>query len=336
MRILTCASYYSSGSSAVTDLINECDNVHSLGDYEFRFVQDPDGICDLEYNLVLNNHRHNSSFAIKRYEKKVKFLAGNFFVKRYSAFFGKNWELFSKEYIKQLVDVEYKGYFHEDLIAKGPIVYTMQKIANLIYNKVFRRKGDFNLCMRKYTNYATYPREKFYDYTQDYIDKLFSSVNTDNKEFVMVDQLVPATNTMHYLKFFKDIKVVCVDRDPRDLYVLQRERFHECIIPEDVKQFCIWYKATRAHKAFENDDKTKVLRINFEDMVYRYEDTKNKILNFCGIGSEHHVNSKNLFNPEVSIKNTNVFKKYPKYAAEISYIEEQLKDSLYNYESVLQ
>ena len=52
-----------------------------MGDYEFRFVQDPDGICDLEYNLVLNNHRHNSGYAIKRYEKNVKYLSGGRFIK---------------------------------------------------------------------------------------------------------------------------------------------------------------------------------------------------------------------------------------------------------------
>ena len=69
MKLLTCASYHGTGSSAVTNLIDECDNIHDMGDYEFRFVQDPDGICDLEYNLVINNHRLNSGYAIKRYKK---------------------------------------------------------------------------------------------------------------------------------------------------------------------------------------------------------------------------------------------------------------------------
>ena len=68
MKFITCASYYGTGSSAITDLVNECDNVHDMGDYEFRFIQDPDGIADLEYNLVENNHRHNSGYALKRYE----------------------------------------------------------------------------------------------------------------------------------------------------------------------------------------------------------------------------------------------------------------------------
>ena len=114
MKIITCASYYGTGSSAVTDLINECDNVHFLGDYEFRFVQDPDGIKDLEYNLVINNHRHNSGYAIKRYERNVEFLNGNVFIKKYNRYFGNKWKELSNRYIKDLVDVEYKGYWHQD------------------------------------------------------------------------------------------------------------------------------------------------------------------------------------------------------------------------------
>ena len=67
MRIISCASYYGSGSSAITDLISEYDNVFSFTDEEFRFTHDPDGISDLEYNLVQNFNRHNSGRALKRY-----------------------------------------------------------------------------------------------------------------------------------------------------------------------------------------------------------------------------------------------------------------------------
>ena len=60
MRFISCASYYGSGSSVITDFISEFGSVYSFSDEEFRFVQDPDGISDLEYNLVENFNRHNS------------------------------------------------------------------------------------------------------------------------------------------------------------------------------------------------------------------------------------------------------------------------------------
>lgn len=80
MRFISCASYYGSGSSAITDFVSEFDTVYSFTDEEFRFVQDPDGVSDLEYNLVENFNRHNSGHAIKRYKKLVDFYCGNMFI----------------------------------------------------------------------------------------------------------------------------------------------------------------------------------------------------------------------------------------------------------------
>ena len=87
MKIISCASYYGSGSSAITDLLSEYDNVYSLTDSEFRFVHDPNGSSDLEYNLVENFNRHNSGRALKLYKKKVDFYKGNFLTQRYEKFF---------------------------------------------------------------------------------------------------------------------------------------------------------------------------------------------------------------------------------------------------------
>lgn len=109
MRFITCASYYGSGSSAITDLISEFDSVYSFTDEEFRFVQDPDGVADLEYNLVENFNRHNSGHAIKRYKNLVKFYCGNIFGKKYEHFFQGNWKKYSEKYISELTDFTYHG-----------------------------------------------------------------------------------------------------------------------------------------------------------------------------------------------------------------------------------
>ena len=334
MKIITCASYYGTGSSAVTDLINECDNVHFLGDYEFRFVQDPDGICDLEYNLVLNNHRHNSGYALKRYEKNVKFLNGNWFVKKYNKFFGDEWMRLSSEYVKKLVATEYKGYWHQDVRDAGMVPYIIDRLYIKLMHSIpgVNKERNFTLFMNNMTNYATYPGESFYSITKEYIDDLFTLVNTDNKEFVMVDQLVPPSNTSHYLSFFSDIKVICVDRDPRDLYILEREYWNGTIIPHDVNQFCIWFRATRAHKSREVDN-DQILRISFEDLIYHYTHFKDKILDFCGIAASHHVNPRTRLIPEESCRNTKLFEKHHKYDKEIRIIETELSEYLYDYEN---
>ena len=52
IKFISCASYYGSGSSVVTDFVSEFDTVYSFTNEEFRFLQDPDGVSDLEYNLI--------------------------------------------------------------------------------------------------------------------------------------------------------------------------------------------------------------------------------------------------------------------------------------------
>ncbi len=334
MKLLTCASYHGTGSSAVTDVLNECDNVHDMGNYEFRFVQDPDGICDLEYNLVINNHRLNSGYAIKRYKKLVEFLNGNFISKRYRGFFGNKWKELSEAYIASLTDTEFEGYWHYDLIDKGGAAWFADRAVNKLYHKLLGKRavGSLNVVLRGCKSYVSYPREKFYDATKAYIDALFGSANTDGKEFVMADQLVPPSNTMHYMRFFNDLKVVCVERDPRDLYALGKAVWKDGVIPTDVENFCKWYKATRAHKQYENDDPSKVLRIRFEDMIFKYGATKDSILAFCGIGEEHHVRPLTLFDPRISVRNTQAYKSKKIDAKDIAYIEKELESELYDFD----
>lgn len=86
MRFITCASYYGTGSSAVTDYVSEFNSVYSFTNEEFRFIQDPDGISDLEFNLVECFNRHNSGHALKRYKKLVDFYCGNALGRKYTAF----------------------------------------------------------------------------------------------------------------------------------------------------------------------------------------------------------------------------------------------------------
>ena len=50
---ISCVSYHATGSGAVDDFLREFDNINSAkSEVECRFLQDPDGVSDLEYNLI--------------------------------------------------------------------------------------------------------------------------------------------------------------------------------------------------------------------------------------------------------------------------------------------
>ena len=75
---------------------------------------------------------------------------------------------------------------------------------------------------------------------------------------------------------------------------------------------------------------SKVLRVKFEDLIYKYDDTLNIIINHLGFNKEDHINRKSRFNPELSIKNTQLCNNII-YKDEIKIIEKELKEYLYDF-----
>lgn len=333
MRIISCASYYGTGSSAVTDLISEYKNVYSLTNYEFRFIQDPDGISDLEFQLVQNHNRHNSGHALKRYKRLVDFYAGNKLVKKYEPFFDNRWKEISYRYIDGLTEFKYKGWWQYDLLDRGVNYYYRKLVLNKILQMTVWRKLEdrqLNVLPDEITYCSRPSEEEFLEKTREYIRELFTAANKGKMPNVMVDQIVPPSNLQRYLRYFNDIKVFVVDRDPRDIYLLEKKVWKGNVIPTESPQlFCQWYQYTRAHRKTDDMNTDNIMFIQFEDLIKYYDEMTKKIEGFLGFKGEEHVRRKQNFKPLESIKNTQIYKMYPECADEIRYIENKLKEYLY-------
>lgn len=333
MRIISCASYYGTGSSAITDFVSEFDSVYSFTSEEFRFVQDPDGVADLEYNLVENFNRHNSGHAIKRYKKLVDFYAGNQFLKRYEGFFHGNWKKISYEYIDSITDFTYHGWWQNDLMDKSAFFYFRKRILNkLLHKTIWRNNPERTLNnMKNEITYCGHPsEEKFLTCTRQYMDKLFRSVCKD-AEMVMVDQIVPPSNLERYIRYFDDIKVVVVDRDPRDVFIWEKYFWKDGYIPDDVETYCKWFRYTREHRKHENLDTENIKFIRFEDLIYHYNETTGRISEWLGLDEAHHSKKKQMFDPQRSVRNTQMWKHAECDKKEIEYIERELAEYLYHF-----
>lgn len=333
MRFISCASYYGTGSSAITDYVSEFDTVFSFTDEEFRFIQDPDGISDLEFNLLECFNRHNSGHALKRYKRLVDFYCGNALGGKYSNFFGDKWREYSYKYIDALTDFTYRGWWQYDLYDRGEWFYFRKRIGNkILHQTIWKNKPDRQLnTMKNEITYCSHPsEEKFLCCTRDYIHDLFQSVLPGEKEILMVDQLVPPMNLPRYLRYFKDdIKVIVVDRDPRDVFVLDKYVWKDGIIPNDAETFIKWFKYTRSHRKTENLNNEHVKFIRFEDLIYKYAETTKTIRDWLGLDESDHKTPKKYFDPKVSINNTQTWKKYPQSNSEIELIQESLVEYLY-------
>ena len=335
MRFITCSSYYGTGSSAVTDFVSEFDNVFDFTNEEFRFIQDPDGISDLEFNLVECFNRHNSGHALKRYKRLVDFYSGNMFGKKYTGFFDDKWKELSYNYINSLTDFTFRGWWMYDLYDGGKVFYFRKRIVNkLLHKTIWKNDYDRQLnTMKNEITYCSHPsEEKFLELTRKYIYDLFTSVIPNNKDVIMVDQLLPPMNLSRYLRYFdNNIQTVIVDRDPRDVFVLDKYVWKDGIIPNDPEIFCKWFEYTRSHRRIEDLDTEQIHFIKFEDLVYKYDDTTKELIKWLKLNEEQHVRPHSNFKPEVSIKNTQVWKQFPESISEVELIQEKLSEYLYDF-----
>lgn len=335
MKVLTCASYYGSGSSAVIDYAREFDGLTPFLDDEFRILHDPDGIDDLYYHLVENHNRHNSGHAIKRFVRLGEHLSGNWLVPRYRAMFGDAWEESVRGYVASLVDFTYHGWWNFDLYDRGGFFYLRKRLPNWILRRtLWRNQPERTLnTMRDEITYCAAPsHEEFVRATREFLARLFQAVGCDASSTVLLDQAVPSSHIERYLSYFDDLRVVVVDRDPRDVYTLERMVWRDGVIPaDDAEVFARWFRYTR-HDAGSGAGSSPATRLMFEDLVYRYEETTALVNATYGLRPADHRWQYRYFDPSRSMRNTRTWLAYPDISEEIRVIERLLPEYLYKYD----
>ena len=73
------------------------------------------------------------------------------------------------------------------------------------------------------------------------------------------------------------------------------------------------------------------MQVRFEDLIYDYEASLIKIKNFLNLQDSEHTKKGQIFIPEKSQTNTQIFRKYPKYLKDIEKIEKELPEFCYPY-----
>ena len=97
-----------------------------------------------------------------------------------------------------------------------------------------------------------------------------------------------------------------------------------------VEDYIKYYRAIRENQPYKEKN-NRVLAIQFEDMIYHYDETTEKIRDFLKLGD--NPAPKSIFDPAISMPNTQVWKRYPQFAKDIKRIEEELPEYLFDYTS---
>lgn len=145
---------------------------------------------------------------------------------------------------------------------------------------------------------------------------------------IILDQLLLPHNIYRAEKYFDDrMECFVVNRDPRDVFIFNKyvwtKSGEQVPFPMDVNEFCGYYRRLRAiERKVEN---IHVHTIQFEDLVYKYDEMLAKIEDILQLNDDCHSKKKQMFNPERSINNTQLFMK-DKYKKEVEIIEKELSE----------
>ena len=323
LKVITCASYHGTGSSAIGDIVSEFDSVTYTSDYEVSFLHCMYGVSNLEYYLIENPHRYNSSLALKNFIHLSKILTGNALFKKNNYYFNKQWKKLSEEFISSLyTDKFYSTTFFDSFWFPRWFYYFLR-----ILNKVFGVD-----LLKNSQHYLPISDEKtFLTSVQSFMEKLFDSL-TVKSEYVYIDQLFPSSNIAQVSRYIKTpVFTFIVDRDPRDIYLLEKYVWKEKMFPTStILEFCSWFKRSRMtqEKELRNE---QVLLIKFEDLIYKYNDSLDKIASFANLDMKSHNNQLKKFDPLTSINNTRLWDTYTQDKEDIKIIEAELSDYLYPY-----
>lgn len=332
--IVGSCGFGSTGSSAITDYLLEYgeEKIQVLDNIEFTWVSGVDGLIDLEYHLNNPHTRtEDSIIAIERYIKRTKKFLGD-----YSKYARIPKEVFmnsTMEFINAITKVQWKWYLNTptNWIRRAFDVYIMRnRIIPLIEKRLGRR---INCYPMETVRLANFPNN-FEEAAKTHVSQLLNAMGADRSKIIVMDQPFSGNNPQACFKYFDDAYAIVTDRDPRDNYVFSKKRllgksFSHLMPVDSVEEFVEYYRNIRDNQPYRQNH-AKILNLQFEEMVYDYENATSKIRTFLNL--PENPNPKSIFDPALSVANTQVFKRFPEFKEDIEYIERELSDYLFDFD----
>ena len=343
--IISTSGYYSTGSSAVFALLQEYSSctegrLHDWQikgiDYEQALLYTPDGLFDLEDKLLIGNSIHRSDEAIRKFRLEMMRLYKNnyIWIGGFKKLLGSQFMDNVDGFIESIVQYTVEGHweFHY-----GNNRFNLRKLLGSIKHKLLGEKiiGDFakmpSYIMDERLYYSFVRQDEFYKNAKKFIYSYFDLVSEGKGENLILNHFLLPHNFYRIPFYFDDdFRVIVVDRDPRDVYVMEKYRIREdhSLLPCDsVENFVSFWKNLRESERKIDDN--RIIRVQFEDLIYKYDETVLRIEQLCGLSSQEHVNAKKIFSPTKSKYNTQLFKRDHKWDEEIEYIQNELSEYLY-------
>ena len=328
-KTIGVCGYSVTGSSAYSDFLREFNEVQVLDLIEFGLVFFPDGLEDLEYH-VKNYHKYASSVvAINRFRNLIKK------TKRLKTATKGKINTLTDDFLNKIIQVSWNGTCSIDKIILSP--------AELFFKKCFFQLGKKLRLRFFYKLYLSiFPTkmelsimpDNFDTEAKNFVSEILNLMGRDINRITVLDQPFEGCNPVKSFKFFDNPKAIVVARDPRDHYLfvklfLQKRGEGYQIPCDNVDNYIKYFRQTHLlPKDLKNRE--DVIFFNFEELIYDYENTAKKTAEFAGV--TQHIHKGEFFKPSHSRNNTQLFRKFSGYEADIKKIERELPEYLFPFE----
>ena len=212
----------------------------------------------------------------------------------------------------------------------------IQIVARIIIKRPINKLGRIYVYDKNPGYYSMPDKDSFVRATKIYVESFLNMCSTDADIDVFDHLLWPQQISLVNQLFPQNFRVIVVDRDPRDVFLLNKYYWFKPMVSMssphyqlDVNKFCDEWLETR--KNSQSDLNDKILHIKFEDLIYNYDFTKNKIESFLGVNVSKHCNKNKFFDPSLSIENTQIFMENEGWKQECEIIEKRLPEYLYSF-----
>lgn len=333
MVIGTCG-FCSTGSSAVSDYLKEFDENQVLDGMEFTIPYRIDGLQDLEYHVVQNPCRDDgSAIAIPRFRRMMA---------RQNEIISKKYKVPMEElqknvddFLNAIVQFKWFGTNRSDIELNPSDFYfrfahlTMKKRVIPRINRLVGHCVD--LYPYRDLEVSVNPPE-FDEASRVFTKNLLSFMGADFQKNIVLDQPFIGDDPVAAFKYFENPKAIIVDRDPRDNYLFTIKMLYKTTkyLPVDsVQNFVKYYRLIRDKRPYKQPNEN-VMLMHFEELVYDYEHATKKIRDFCGLGENPRPLT--VFDPKISMPNTQLYLRFPDYSDDIKYIEDNLPEYLFDFE----
>ncbi|MCR5739238.1 MAG: sulfotransferase [Lachnospiraceae bacterium] len=342
MKIVSSTGYGFTGSTAITDLIKEYSGVETCkySGYELKFFHDTKGVLNLHHYLVNDRTPAAMNDAALDYYKKCMGWAASGKSMNYELFFNGRFTECTTRYLEALGGDRFMDVHDLDNLTRiESLVSRVVNKLNAIRHSLTYKEEYGQKHIRPIPLFAKTKRNYLYDVSEDefveltrrYFSELLGAFT--DKPVANIHELVPISLIDTCCRFFDDIYIITTERDPRDIYLNAKYRWLTLDHPsEDVVFFCEHYKWLRS--LIPRTEKKEVIKIQFEDLVYKYEDTVDRIERFLGLDPADHIDARKYFNPEKARLNCNLVSEYKDEKKNLEYIEKELTDWLFDFDAV--